>query len=146
MLGNDISNRTAPVICFNIDSLLFTNNKKKRKLLDRLFSYGNNDYLERELNFSVVNLINNLWFNYDFSIYLTTKESFLDDISEILYEYDICHTRLFQYPSIEFLRDKVYYEYHLYVDDNLQNLSEIGRGNAIPLSELPKHIRTVMRG
>lgn len=150
MLGNDISNRTAPIICFNIDNLLFTGESKDDGLIINMIrklglETERSNYLDRKIDQKVVNIINNIWTRYDFSIYLTTRYYFLEDIDEVLQENDVYHTRLFTYPSIDILSEKIKYEYSLYVDSDPAMISMLNSGRAIHISELPNHMKVTRR-
>jgi len=151
MLHNDISNRQAPVICFD-SNILFTNEPVNATLMGKLFRKlaGNNamfDFLNRKVNLDVVNAINNVWYGQDLSIYfaLSDQYGFTEELTELLNENDVCYTRLFSYPSIEFLRHKCQYEYYFYVSNDKEHLSKISMKNAITLDELAKQINVARR-
>jgi hypothetical protein len=143
VLGNDISNRTAPIICFD-SSIFFFDEEKERgtitKFLDRFMRKEH-----REPNMAVINTINRIWYSYDLSIYVATNEDPIDILSDNLYSLDVCHTRIVFYPNIEYLRNQCQNQYQYFVSNDAELLSRISMKNAITLEELLKLIK-IARG
>jgi len=149
MLHGDISNRQAPIICFD-SNILFRNEpiatNPIEKFFGKLFSGEEYSFFNRTINLSIVNLINNIWYSQDLSIYIAVSEqSYIEGLTDALDVNDVNYTRLLYYPSMDFLRDKCHYEYYYYVSNDEKHLSNISMKNAVTIDELTKLLNTARR-
>jgi hypothetical protein len=145
MLNNNISNHSAPVLAFNIDNTLFRDTPIKRDLLDRLkrsFTAPTEKdlYFERELNENTVNIINNLWYQHDFSIYLVTKHGFMNEIHEFLYSENLEYTKVVQYHGIDNLRRMVELRFFYYIDSDYSLLNAVAVKNAVHIDNISDYL------
>lgn len=143
ILGN-ISNKTAPVVAFNIDTILF--NKSANNLtqkIKRLFTFdtAHFDYFNREVSSTAIGIINNVWKKNEVSIYLVTFSDYKDELEELLYEEDVYYTRLVKAEGIDWLRRRCMYNYAYYVDIDDRIISELSVNNAKHLSDIWKFVK-----
>ena len=131
MMNGNISNREAPVIAFNIDNLLFE--KKENSIFDIIF---NN---RKVVNQNFIDIVNNVWYNYDFSIYLISSQT-IEESEKKLEGIDIQATKVVSYTGIDNLRRMLNYRFHLYVDSDESLISQLGN-NAIHIDNLQDHLR-----
>jgi hypothetical protein len=134
MLHGDISNRQAPIIAFNLDNLLYENKSKS------IF----NMFKPRSLNQNFLDIVNNIWYNYEFCIYLISASP-VGETYRKLEEVDIQFTSAVHYVGVDNLRRQCQYRYQLYVDSDKDLLSQISSSNAIHLDDLPNYIRNLGR-
>ena len=151
MLKGDISNKTSPILAFNIDTLLFKEGKKNSGIKSALsrFLYQDNlayDYFDRDINMTFVYAVNAIFNNYDFGIYLiTTKlesQEQIEILEDLLYDADIYYTRLKSIKGVDELRREVDMRYMYYFDKDESILSMIGRNNAVHIKDISLHIKT----
>lgn len=135
MLNGNISNREAPVIAFNLDNLLF---EKEEESFFRIFT-------KKKVNQAFIDIVSNLWYSYDYSIYLVTSQS-VEDAEKTLNDIDIQATKIVHYTGIANLKRLVSYRFHLYVDSDLELISILNSSNAISIDDLHKYIKTTRRG
>jgi peptidoglycan/xylan/chitin deacetylase (PgdA/CDA1 family) len=146
MLRNDISNRQAPVIAFNIDELLFLDKPvENMKMLEKLKWKAMSDkqkYLSRPLNKDFISIIDKLWSKYTFSIYfITFRVDLVEELYAILDKYNVNYTSLVPMYEWEELRRACELQYMYYFDNNLELLSYIGQHNALTIDKLPSIIK-----
>ena len=153
MKGNDISNKSAPIIVFDLDSLLFKETKLNTGILGAFSRFlstnkSNYDFFNREVNKNFVFICNSIWTNYNFTIYLETTFPIDDSptLADFLNENIILYySRLIQFKSMKDLRMMCELEYYLYVSNDTQKLAEIGKPNALSMSEIPNYITRLGR-
>ena len=153
MKFNDLSNKTSPIIVFNIDSLLFKDTPKNTGFSDLIANVLTKDrnlyeYLNREVNQNVIYVINSIYMNYDYSIYLQTSmpdESY-EALSAFLNE-DIMlyYTSLIHDHGMDVLRRRLDLEYYIYVTNDYAELQEINKGNAIHFTDITQYIKKLGR-
>jgi hypothetical protein len=146
MLGGDISNKSAPIVAFNIDELLFTSKSTEslsffEKL--KLKTMGDKQkYLNRPLSKDFITIINNLWSKYTFSIYLITfRVDAVDELYEILSANNVCYTSLVPIEDKKELRKACELQYAYYFDVDLDLLSFIGQRSAMHMKDLSTVLR-----
>lgn len=145
MLHGDISNKSCPIIAFNIDSLLFIrskNNSPIEKVKDA-FRTEKGKYLTRPLNKEFVYTINNVWRNYTLSVYFVTEKEFIKDIEEFLVLHSVPFTSIYRYTDLFDLRDFVNNRCIYYFDTNEEILSFISANHALHYRELYKKLRHI---
>lgn len=136
MRFGDISNRSAPIIAFNIDNLLFTSSAPETGLLSKLSALFN----VKKVDYVFLDILNNIWTKYDLSVYLVTGTDSTELMYNVLDENSICYTDIIKYHGIDNLRRLVDNRFFLYVDCDEQIISQIGRKNAIHIKDLPNYL------
>jgi carboxylesterase type B len=151
MLHNDLSNKTSPILAFNVDNLLFKKDRQKkssglRSAVLRFLSEDKvaYDYFDRNINMSFVYAINGIFTGYNFGIYLITtmlnSQEQLDSLTDLLYEVDMYYTRL-KNITVDELRREVEYRYMYYFDNDDSMLSQVGKSNAIHIKDISLYIK-----
>lgn len=150
MKFGDLSNRTAPILAFNIDTLLFKNevlkeDGVKEKILNLLtlqILKEQHDYFNRKPDEGNLRLLKTIWEQTDFHIYLVTFKPFVKDIDEFLYNdlQFIYYNRVIGFPSLMDVSPLLSTRYTLFVDGSYDNVNALGSG-AIHVSELPKYLK-----
>ena len=130
MRNGDISNKEAPVIAFNMDNLLFESKS------DSIFDI----FKKKKLNQTFIDIVNNIWYNYEFSIYLVSSQIVLE-AEKILENVDIQVTRVVHYTGESNLQRLLTYRFYLYVDSDVNLISRLSCKNAIHIDELQNHLR-----
>jgi hypothetical protein len=130
MKYNDISNREAPIIAFNLDNLLY---EEKSKSLFDIFK-------PRKLNQNFLDIVNNIWYNFEFSIYLVSGELTSDTFTRVE-DIDIQFTNAIHYTGIDNLRRMIQYRFHLYVDGDNELISKLSAKNVIHIDDIYNHLR-----
>ena len=133
MLHNDISNKQAPIVVFNLDNLLYVKEEQSRTIKNILNNFISNklkvfDKINklRDFDKSFINKVNNLWLKHNVCIYLVSFSSLSDEeLYDELDEANISYTKLIRYDSIEDLRDDMN-RFFIYFDNDLVNTSIIG--------------------
>lgn len=133
MLRNNISNKTAPIVAFNIDNILFK--KKDINFIKNISSYlsFNRDkylYFNREIDNTNIDIINRTWIRNEVSIYLITFTDYLIELEELLVENDVSYTKLKKINGIDSLRRNCMFNYYYYFDTDLSLISKISQNNA----------------
>lgn len=144
MLHNDISNRQAPIIAFNVDNLLFIDEPKERSFIDKLKSLVQTDedkFLSRKVNLNFVNQLNDIWTKHPYSIYLITFTPYSEGIYSVLDKHSVSYTSLIEVTEWEELRSKCNLQYTYYFDSDEELLSYLSCGNALNIKELPHIIK-----
>ena len=141
MLHNDISNKSAPIIAFNIDELLFMDKPYAgMSLVEKLkwkTESSKQRYLNRPINSNFINMVNRLWNKYNYSIYFVSfKGEFLDKIYSLLDTNSVNYTSIVTYNNWEELREACELRFMYYFDSNLDLLSFISYKNALPIAQL----------
>ena len=134
MRFNDISNRQAPIIAFNLDNLLYE--EKSKSIFDA--------FKPRKLNQTFLDVVNNIWYQYEFSVYLVSKEQVSETYSK-LEDVDILYTSAIHYTGEDNLRRMLNYRFHLYVDKDRELLSVLSCRNAIHIDDIQDYIRNSRR-
>lgn len=100
MRGNDLSNKQAPYILFDIDSFLFLE-PEKETILDKVKSVlksAERKYIDRELNPEHVRMLQRIWGRHDICIGLFTstlyEDYFLNELTDKLDAHYVPYTRL----------------------------------------------------
>ena len=135
MLGNDISNKQAPILAFNIDSLVIEKKEVARdyKFLPKMFR---GEKITYELDNVFINLINYVWSYYPYSIYFVTfNEEKMDFYYELLDAYKVNYTTL-ELNSKETIRQSCTLQYTYYFDNDEEMLSYISMHNATTCDSL----------
>ena len=149
MKHGDLSNRTAPILAFNIDTLLFKNEVLKEEgikekilnLLTLQILKEQNDYFNRKPNEGNLKLIKTIWESTDFHIYFVTFKPFVKEIDKFLYEdmQFLYYNRVIGFPDLTYVPPLLQTRYSLFVDGSYDNVNALGNG-AIHISELPKYL------
>ena len=147
MLNGDLSNKVAPIVAFNLDTLLFTDKiLKKDGFLDGILrkvtmsSYNErDDYLNREINTNTLRVISNLWRNYDVTVVLVTFKPFVKDIDTYLYDSErfLYYNYVKGFNDLEDVRIKLLSEYAYFVDNDYNTINSMPAG-AIHIQEIGK--------
>lgn len=142
MRGNNLSNKSAPYVLFDIDSLLFIEPEKNvwKSLKDTFKSHGTK-YMERPINLKFINTLTILWHKHDISIGFVTFELHTqkekEKLEELLAEIFVPYTRLMTYTEWEQLRifnNSVHSIYTFSANDEL--LSYISSTSALHISKI----------
>lgn len=143
MLRNDISNKQAPIIAFNIDNLLFSNKDSSINLFNKILESIKSDktkYISREINKDFVNQINNIWTKNPYSIYFVTFTNYSNELYDILDKNAVAYTSLVELQEWQDLRYRCELQYMYYFDSDEELLSFISKGNALHIDTLPQYI------
>lgn len=143
MLRNDISNKQAPIIAFNIDNLLFSNKDSSITLFNKILESIKSDktkYISREINKDFVNQINNIWTKNPYSIYFVTFTNYSNELYDILDKNAVAYTSLVELQEWQDLRYRCELQYMYYFDSDEELLSFISKGNALHIDTLPQYI------
>jgi hypothetical protein len=135
MRFNDISNRQAPIIAFNLDNLLYKKTAKK-------FLFFN--YEKEEPNQIFVDTVNNVWNKNEVCIYLVTAHDYLlnADFEEFLTdELMMMYTKLIQHHGIDNLRRMIFYHFHYFIDNDEEFMSKLSCKNVIHFNNINKYMR-----
>ena len=130
MLRGDISNKSAPILAFNIDNLLFEEHKEKYSIINTLKKKLTSDkkqFFDREINKVIVTTLNRIWTRYNFSIYFVTMyPEYKDDYYNILDKNGVNYTSLVSFNSREDLRETSLLQYTYYFDNDFELISFVG--------------------
>lgn len=143
MLRNDISNKQAPILAFNIDNLLFSNKDSSINLFNKILESIKSDktkYISREINKDFVNQINNIWTKNPYSIYFVTFTNYSNELYDILDKNAVAYTSLVELQEWQDLRYRCELQYMYYFDSDEELLSFISKGNALHIDTLPQYI------
>ena len=137
MKNGEISNKQAPYVLFDIDSLLFKEAEEK-KVMDKVkdvFKTMERKKVEQEFNRFFVKRLERIWMNHNVCIGLVTfdinKERF--ELEKRLMDENVPYTRLFLFEDWNQLReaDSIYT-----VSNNEDLLSFLSQNHAIHYSQL----------
>lgn len=137
MLGNDISNKQAPFVMMDIDSLMFLPKEKTVfTTIADLFKDGEKKYVERKIDPYFGNVLNRLWNNNNVCIGLFTFNVFerVEDLEDKLQEEFVPYTRIFSFREWEDLRRFQHCIYIFSANDEL--LSYLSRNDALPVGKI----------
>lgn len=141
MLGNDISNRQAPILAFCIDNLVIEEKEEASKLSKYLPKILRREKTTYKIDEDYVNLINHIWNNYSYSIYFVT---FHREKQEFYYELlDTCNVNYtsLEVNHVEAIRRSCLLQYTYYFDNDEELLSYISMSNALHYDKLKFVIR-----
>ena len=139
MKFNDLCNRTAPIIAFNVDNMLFKEDSNKPKgIIEKI----KNAFKSKDINEEFIDTVNNVWANYDFSVYLVTNSKPSPDLEDYYFSLGINFTKLVSYTGIDNLRRQLNYVFYLYVDCDEELLSVLSCKNAVNMKDLWKYLKT----
>lgn len=144
MLHNDISNKQAPILAFNVDNLLFKEKQGKSSIIDKVKSIIQSDrkkYINRDIDMTFVNMINNIWMKHPYSIYLITFSPYKDDLFNILDRYLVNYTSIVELFEWDDIRHRCRLQFTYYFDNDEELLSYISMNNALHIRELPLLIK-----
>lgn len=144
MLHNDISNKQAPILAFNVDNLLFKEEQGESSIIDRVKSLIQSDrkkYISREVDNTFINRINNIWIKYPYSIYFITFSPYKDDLFTILDRNLVNYTSLVDLIEWEDVRHRCGLQFTYYFDNDEELLSYVSMNNALHIRELPLLIK-----
>jgi len=144
MLHNDISNRQAPILAFNVDNLLFKKKQGKSSIIDKVKSIIQSDrkkYINRDIDMKFVNMINNIWMKHPYSIYFITFYPYKDDLLTILDRNSVNYTSLEELFEWDELRRRCELQFTYYFDNDAELLSYVSMNNALRIRELPLIIK-----
>ena len=144
MLHNDISNKQAPILAFNVDNLLFKEKQGESSIIDRVKSLIQSDrkkYISREVDNTFINRINNIWIKYPYSIYFITFSPYKDDLFTILDRNLVNYTSLVDLIEWEDVRHRCGLQFTYYFDNDEELLSYVSMKNALHIRELPLIIK-----
>ena len=144
MLNGDISNKQAPVLAFNVDNLLFKEEQGESSIIDRVKSLVQSDrkkFINRSVDMTFVNKINNIWIKHPYSIYLITFSPYKDDLFTILDRNLVNYTSLVELFEWEDIRHRCRLQFTYYFDSNEELLSYVSTSNARHIRELPLLIK-----
>lgn len=144
MLGGNISNKSAPILAFNVDNLLFKDIPRDNSLLSNIkakITPEKKMFLNREIDLHMVNQLNILWARYDYSIYLVTMHpEYRGDLFTLLDGHEVNFTSLVSFNSREELRDISFLQYTYYFDSDEELISFVGV-KAQHIKELPNILK-----
>lgn len=139
MKGNDLSNKQAPFVMFDIDSLLFLEKDKTvwTKLADMIKSVDVK-YLEREIDPEMISLLQSIWSKHNVCIGLVTFELYddyyLNLLADKLEDKFVPYTRIFNFYDWEELRQ---FQYSIYTfSNNEELLSYLSRKDAMKIDRI----------
>lgn len=144
MLHNDISNKQAPILAFNVDNLLFKEKQGKSSIIDKIKNLIQSDrkkYINRDIDMTFVNIINNIWMKHPYSIYLITFSPYKDDLFTILDRNLVNYTSLVDLIEWEDVRHRCRLQFTYYFDNDEELLSYVSMNNALHIRELPSLIK-----
>ena len=144
MLHNDISNKQAPILAFNVDNLLFKEEQGESSIIDRVKSLIQSDrkkFISRNVDMTFVNKINNIWMKHPYSIYLITFSPYKDDLFTILDRNLVNYTSLVDLIEWEDVRHRCGLQFTYYFDNDEELLSYVSMNNALHIRELPLLIK-----
>lgn len=144
MLHNDISNKQAPILAFNVDNLLFKEEQEESFIIDRVKSLIQSDrkkYINRDIDMTFVNKINNIWMKHPYSIYLITFSPYKDDLFNILDRNLVNYTSLVELFEWDEIRHRCGLQFTYYFDNDEELLSYVSMNNALHIRELPLLIK-----
>ena len=104
MLRNDISNKSAPYIAFDIDSLLFKD--EKPNMVSRflnMFKTDETKYLSRPLNEDFIKIVERVWHKHNVCVIFTCFSLFTNESQRKLL--DILVDRNVPFTKIDFFRE-----------------------------------------
>lgn len=147
-LGN-ISNRQAPVICFDANVLFLEKRKETNPILTffgkKLGGKEFYTFFNRETDQTAIDIINNIWSNYDFSVYIFMDNQLIASrLHDFLYENHVSYTRTIS-CDIEGLKRMCHNQFHLFVSKDAELISKLSKNNAILLQDLPCHMKLARR-
>lgn len=142
MLGNDISNKQAPYIMFDIDSLMFLPREKTviSRITD-LFKTEEKKTLESDIDPIFSDTLQRVWDNNNVCIGLVTFDLLNEKeaLEEKLDKQMIPYTRIFQYTDWEQLR---YFNRSIYTfSANEELISYLSRKDAMHISRIWEVLR-----
>lgn len=150
MLHGNISNKSAPIIAFNVDNLLFREPKEgeltlKEKLLNKFVNMSNNHksiYFNRPLNEVFVAQLSYLWHKHNVAVYLVTFfPDYHDDLVDLLLKENVPFSRIEGVEEWEELSKLVRLRYMYYFDTDLELVSYLSSNNAMSFYDLPKVLK-----
>ncbi len=138
MRFGDLSNHTSPVVAFDLDDLLFSEDKPKLSFFQRIFKRIN--YLNRPFNEKLLNLLTFIWNRYDFSIYLVTFSITSDEDLNYLFERlsmeGVAVTNIIYLQEWEDVRYRISNgRYKYFVTSNADLINYVGE-NALHISDV----------
>jgi hypothetical protein len=139
MIGNNISNRQAPYVMFDIDSLLFLEKEKTvwTKVSD-MFKTEEEKYLARPVNQDFINMLHMVWRDHNVCIGLVTfsllDKPSIEKLYEILDKHFVPYTRVFDFMDWEELRNFGYSIYTFSANDDL--ISYMSKKEAMHISRI----------
>lgn len=141
MLGNDISNRQAPILAFCIDNLIKEEQYEESKFGKFLPKIFKQTHIKYTMDKDYINLINYIWNNYSYSIYFVTYyEEKREYYYELLDEWNVNYTTL-EVNNKEAIRQSCALQYTFYFDNDEELLSYISSSNAVHYDNLRLLIR-----
>lgn len=141
MLGNDISNRQAPILAFCIDNLIEEEKYEVGKFGKFLPNLFKQEHIRYAIDKSFIDLINYVWSNYSYSIYFVTfYEEKRDFYYELLDELNVNYTTL-EVNNREAIRQSCALQYTYYFDNDEELLSYISSSNALHYNNLKLLVR-----
>ena len=144
MLHNDISNKQAPILAFNVDNLLFKEKQGKSSIIDKIKNLIQSDrkkYINRDIDITFVNMINNIWMKHPYSIYLITFYPYKYDLLTILDRNSVNYTSLVELFEWDEIRHRCGLQFTYYFDSDEELLSYVSMKNALHIRELPLIIK-----
>lgn len=146
MIKGNISNRTAPIIAFNVD-LLFMDNVDSatttlQKLKMKMLTLHKSKLATKKLDRGFISIIDRLWNKYTYSIYFVNlEEDKQEELYSILDQNNVNYTSLQIIRSREELREVCELQYTYYFDKDEERLSYLSCNNALSIKELPTIIK-----
>lgn len=139
MLGNNISNKQAPYILFDIDSLLFVEPKEIEKTVftkvKDMFKTHEQKLVEREFDPLFISRIEEIWAKHNLCIGLVTFDIINEEqeLIDRLSDKNVPYTRLFTFAEWEEMREfNAIYK----VSKNAELLSYLSQNHAIHYDRL----------
>lgn len=137
MMNNNLSNKQAPYVMFDIDSLMYL--PKEPRPLDKVWNIFKTEEkikTEREVNPIFTRTLQRVWDNNNVCIGLFTTEmiSETEAIEKTLDEEFVPYTRLFKFPEWEELR---YFNQSIYTfSSNAELISYLSRNDAMFMDDI----------
>ena len=139
MRHGDITNKQSPILAFNLDNLLFTNELENNNIINKIvnkFSSSKAKFLNRKVDEIFVRSLESLWNKYNYSIYLITSQEFTSDIEAKLTEHNVCYTRLMSYIDLDDLRTACHNQYTYYFDSDESIISYLSSPKAVHIKDI----------
>ena len=138
MLHGDISNKSAPYVAFDIDSLLFKD--EKPNMVSRFLNMFKTDeaiYLSKPLNKEFIKIVERVWYKHNVCVIFTCFSLSSDEskrkLLDILVEHNIPFTSIDFFNSWEEVRNAPY----MYFFTNNENmLSYVSSKHAMKLENI----------
>jgi type IV secretory pathway VirB4 component len=137
MLGGNLSNKQAPYVMFDMDSLMFVNNEEK-SVIDKVTDFFKSEerkYLDREIDTDFANTLERVWRKHNVCVGIFSFHPYdFDELEVKLYNQFVPYTRIFYFQEWEDLRR---FNHSIYTfSNNEELLSYLSRKDAMKLERI----------